>query len=43
MIKKLVKPEVKEEQVVPFNECQPVSCGTQVKVYTDEEVEDITF
>lgn len=54
MIKKLVKPEVTEtedkvvaltvqaeaEKVAP---CMAATCNTNVKVYEDEEIDDITF
>jgi len=45
MVKKLVKPEIEEQDanVVPFAECQPVFCIVVTKMYSDEEIEDITF
>ncbi|NOU18122.1 MAG: hypothetical protein HOO91_11260 [Bacteroidales bacterium] len=41
MVKKLVKPEVNEEVVVPFSEGGG-SCSPQ-RNYADEEIDDITF
>jgi hypothetical protein len=50
MIKELVKPEVVEiqdEKVVPFAEkAQAVatcSCDHHTSIYTEEEIDDITF
>jgi len=48
MVKKLLKPEVQEteqEKVVPFQECPSLqNCqGYGVKLYADEEIDDITF